>query len=152
MDSTSDYRNAPTAIPPVIQRWHRLVECATQQRPGFDVAGAIDDVLADDVVFESPAVHTPQRGKAVTRRYLVAALQVLNGPDWRYGEQWFGPASAVLEFETVVDGRSVNGVDIVRWNADGRIVHFKVMIRPLKGLDAVVGRMAALLGGPARAG
>lgn len=124
-------------VPTPIQRWHEIVERKD--------AAAIGALLADDCVFQSPAVHTPQRGRDVTVKYLSAALQVLNGERFRYAGQWFGDRSAVLEFETEVDGMSINGVDIIHWNEQGRIVGFKVMVRPLKGLQAVIPQMARLL-------
>jgi hypothetical protein len=97
------------------------------------------------VVFQSPAVHTPQVGKAVTKRYLHAALNVLNNGNFRYVGEWHGDSSAVLEFETVIDGIQVNGVDIIHWDASDRIVRFKVMVRPVKALQTLMPLMAAEL-------
>ena len=108
-----------------------------------DPAG-LDDLLADDVVFRSPAVHTPQEGKAVTTAYLTAAMVVL-GPGLRYVDEWYGEGSAVLEFESVVDGLTVHGVDMLRWGDDGRLTSFTVMVRPMKGLHALVAAMGAEL-------
>lgn len=124
----------------VIDRWHALVAAHD--------AAALDDLIADDCVMRSPAVHTPQVGKAVTLRYLRAALRVLTGPDFRYVDEWRGDRSAVLEFATTVDGMAINGVDLIRWNEDGRITDFTVMVRPLKGLTALIPAMAAELGSP----
>lgn len=121
----------------VIDRWHRLVAAR-------DLA-ALDDLLADDVVFQSPAVHSPQVGKAVTRRYLEAALKVLNNDSFRYVGEWFAERSAVLEFETVIDGLQLNGVDVITWDVADRIVRFKVMVRPIKALQALIPLMAAEL-------
>jgi hypothetical protein len=125
------------AIPPAIRRWHELAEAR-------DVAG-LDALLADEAVFLSPVVHTPQAGKAVVKRYLAAAFQVLNNGSFRYLEEWYGPRSAVLEFETELDGVTVNGIDIITWDAADRIVHFKVMIRPLKAINAVHEKMRETL-------
>lgn len=116
-----------------------------------DEAG-LDALLADDVVFQSPVVHTPQRGKAITTKYLAAAMAVLDNDSFRYVGEWFGADSAVLEFESVVDGIEVNGVDMIGWNADAKIDRFKVMVRPLKGMEVVRARMAAALGFPAPPG
>ena len=115
--------------PPAIERWEHVVESRD-----LDM---LDQLLADDVVFESPVVHTPQVGSAITRAYLVAALQVLNGPEFRYVRRWLGEQSAVLEFETRLASLTINGVDIISWNSDDRINRFKVMIRPLKAINAV---------------
>jgi hypothetical protein len=120
-----------------LSTWHRLVR---EQ----DAAG-IPALLDAEAVFHSPVVHTPQRGRALVAKYLGAALQVFFNPTFRYVREIVGDTDAMLEFETEIDGVLVNGVDIVRWNADGRIVDFKVMLRPLKGIDVVRQKMAALL-------
>lgn len=121
-----------------IARWHAYMAAPT--------GAGLDALLADDVVFRSPAVHTPQAGKAVTTKYLSAAATVLGGPSFRYTGEWRAARSAVLEFEcTLPDGIAVNGVDIIEWGDDGRITAFKVMIRPMKALNAVVPLMGAAL-------
>ncbi len=90
-------------------------------------------------------MHAPQRGKKVTALYLVAAFQVLFNPTFRYVREIIGNTDAMLEFETELDGILVNGVDIIRWNESGRIVEFKVMLRPLKAINLIHQRMAAVL-------
>ncbi|MDR3480448.1 MAG: nuclear transport factor 2 family protein [Burkholderiaceae bacterium] len=115
--------------PSPIPRWHDIVRSHD--------AALLPALLADDVVFESPVVHTPQPGKAVTLQYLGAAMQVFNNSSFRYVNEWHGPHSAVLEFETTCDGIAVNGVDMIAWNGDGLITHFKVMIRPLKAINKI---------------
>lgn len=125
----------------VIDRWHRLVAARD--------LGGLDELLAEEVVFQSPAVHSPQVGKSITRRYLEAALEVLNNGSFRYVGEWVAERSAVLEFETVIDGLQLNGVDLITWDADGRIVGFKVMVRPIKALQALIPLMAAELQRPA---
>ncbi len=96
---------------------------------------ALWDLLHPDAVFESPVVHTPQRGRDITFKYLSSAEQVLGGPRFRYIGEWRSDSGAVLEFETEIDGVTINGVDIIRFSDDGRIVHFKVMVRPLKAIN-----------------
>ena len=123
--------------PATIERWHQAVAGRDPQ--------ALRQLLAEDVVFVSPVLHTPQRGRAITLAYLQAALQVLNNGSFRYAHQWFGVDSAVLEFDCELDGIGVNGVDIIHWNADGLIDHFKVMVRPLKAVNKVHEAMAAEL-------
>ena len=113
----------------VIARWHRHL--------AGELPGGLDELLADDVVFHSPVVYTPQRGRAVTAQYLQAASSVLGGDDFRYTKQVLAADTAVLEFETSVGGRYVNGVDIIRCDAAGRIVEFRVLLRPLQGIQAV---------------
>jgi hypothetical protein len=120
-----------------IGEWHRIV----RER---DAAG-LKELLDADAVFHSPVVHTPQRGRPLVLGYLSAALQVFGAPEFKYVREIRGESEAMLEFETLIDGVQVDGVDIIRWNTDGRIVEFKVMIRPLKAINAVHQRMAALL-------
>ncbi len=122
-----------------IERWHAVAEAR-------DPAG-LDALLADDAIFLSPVIHTARKGKAITAKYLAAALQVLGNAEFRYVGRWVGPSSAVLEFTTLIDEIEVNGVDIIAWNAEGRIESFKVMIRPLKAIEIVRQKMAAALAG-----
>lgn len=124
--------------PPAIAAWHRLIE--TRDPSGLHA------LIADGCVFQSPAVHAPQVGKEVTVKYLSAAIETLGGPDFRYVEQWLAPRSAVLEFMTRLDGMELNGVDIIHWDNSDQITSFRVMVRPLKGLMALIPAMAAKLG------
>jgi hypothetical protein len=138
-------------IEDVVEQWHRYLR--------GELAGGLDDLLDDDVVFYSPIVFTPQVGKAVTTLYLQAAAVALPGDaeagapgsalpgsgGFRYTKKVLDGDTAVLEFETTIDGRYVNGVDIIRCNEAGRIVEFRVMIRPLQAVDAVHRQMAATL-------
>ena len=101
-------------------------------------------MLAPEVTFRSPAVHTPQEGPQVTEAYLWAALQVL-GPTIEYVHEWFDESSAVLMFTATIDGRDVSGVDIIEWDEAGRIVDFTVMARQFKGLQALITAMGAEL-------
>ncbi len=120
-----------------IDHWHRLMEARDPAQ--------LHDLIADDCVFQSPAVHTPQVGKAITIKYLTAAQAVLGVPSFRYVEEWIGADSAVLEFALDLEGIQVNGVDIIHWNAEDKITNFRVMIRPVKALQAVMPAMAAVL-------
>ena len=122
----------------VIERWHQFIG------GGHDPA-VLDALLDDDAVFYSPAVFTPQEGRQKTAAYLMAAAKMFGDTDFHYVEQWVGDRSAVLEFAATVDGVYVNGIDLITWNDDGRIVSFKVMMRPFKGLQAIMPKMAELL-------
>jgi hypothetical protein len=122
-----------------LANWHDLVKTRN--------ARGLDALLADDVVFHSPVVHTPQAGKAVTAQYLSAAFRVFFNESFRYVREIGGPHDAVLEFQVDIDGISVNGVDMLKWNDEGRIVEFKVMIRPLKAINLIHQKMAAMLQG-----
>jgi hypothetical protein len=117
--------------------WH---EVAKKQ----DIAG-LDRLLADNVVFHSPVVHTPQAGKAITKLYLAGAFQVLFNPSFRYVREVVSKNEAVLEFSVEIDGIAVNGIDMIRWNDEGRIEDFKVMLRPLKAINLVHEKMGAML-------
>jgi hypothetical protein len=122
--------------PPAVRSWHAVVESGDLSR--------LDDLLADDVVFLSPAVFSPQQGKALTIKYLSSALVVL-GPSLRYISQWHDEVSAVLEFEAELDGSYVQGVDMLRWNSDNQLVSFTVMVRPIRGLQKLIELMARQL-------
>jgi hypothetical protein len=129
-------------IDEVVERWH-------QHLRGED-EGALDQLLDDDVVFYSPIVYTPQRGKVITTMYLQAARATLlgqntDGSRFAYTKQVLADDTAVLEFETTVSGKYVNGVDIIRCNEAGRIVEFRVMIRPLQAVNIVHEQMKAAL-------
>ena len=124
-------------IPETIQIWHKSV--ANQD------ASIFDSLLADDVIFYSPVVFTPQEGKAITTVYLTAALHIFGSEKFRYVREVYGANDAVLEFETELDGLYVNGVDIISWNEDNQITSFKVMIRPLQAIQKIHQLMAAML-------
>jgi SnoaL-like protein len=96
---------------------------------------ALWDLLHPDAVFESPVVHTPQRGRDITFKYLSSAAKVLGGPGFAYVGEWRADNSVVLEFEKEIEGIRINGVDIITFAGDGRITHFKVMVRPLKAIN-----------------
>ena len=120
-----------------LHTWHELVR--TRNAKGLAA------LLADDVVFHSPVVHTPQVGKAVTQQYLAAASHVFFDASFRYVRELTGPHDAVLEFQVTIDGIAVNGVDMLKWNDEGQITEFKVMVRPLKAINLIHQKMAAML-------
>ncbi len=136
-------------IESVIEKWHSHLR--------GQLEGGLDELLHDDCVFWSPIVFTGQRGKDLTKLYLSAAGNVLPGEDggsssegggagkFRYMKEVLDGNHAVLEFETTTDGIAVNGVDIITCDDDGRIIEFKVMIRPLKAINKVHEQMAAML-------
>ena len=131
----------------VIERWHLHMR--------GQLPGGLDELLDDNVVFYSPIVYTPQAGKAITTLYLSAAGQTLPGEKtsssgdsskgFRYTKQVLSEDTAVLEFETTVEGKYVNGVDIIRCNDAGKIVEFRVMIRPLQAINLVHRQMGEML-------
>ena len=132
----------------VIARWHRYMR--------GELPDALDDLLADDAVLYSPVVFTPQRGKTVVATYLRAAKATFaaigfdadDGASFRYVKHVVSGDTAVLEFETEMDGKYVNGVDIIRLDDTGKIVEFRVMVRPLQALNAVHALIGAELAMP----
>ena len=124
-------------IEQTIARWHEIAEAS-------DPSG-LADILADDVVFHSPVVHTPQEGKAITTLYLTAAFHTLNNEHFRYQREILQGRNAMLEFTTELDGIHINGVDIIHIDDDGRIDDFKVMVRPLKAVHTLHEMMRAML-------
>lgn len=117
--------------------WHALVKSRDSK--------GLNALLADDVVFHSPVVHTPQVGKVITSNYLAAAFHVFFNETFKYIREVADTRDAVLEFEVEIDGILVNGVDMLKWNDDGLIVEFKVLIRPLKAINLIHQKMAAML-------
>jgi len=127
-----------TERPPAVAAWHRVVEA---RDPAL-----LDDLLAENCVFRSPALHSPQEGRALTTTYLAAAVVVL-APTLAYQHEWYDDERAVLEFTAELDGLSLHGVDMLRWDRDDRLVEFTVMVRPFKGLTTLMEHMAAQLTG-----
>lgn len=132
----------------VIEQWHAYTR--------GELANGLDVLLDDNVIFYSPIVYTPQAGKVITTLYLQAAGQTLPGDkkrnanvdtskQFRYTKQVLDGNTAVLEFETSIDGKYVNGVDIITCNEAGRIIEFRVMIRPLQAINLVHQQMADML-------
>lgn len=120
-----------------IATWHQLLH-------DRNVAG-LDALLAPGAVFHSPVVHQPQVGKAITAKYLAAAFSVFGHESFHYVRQLRAEHDAVLEFELELDGIRINGVDMIRWNDEGQITEFKVMLRPLKAVNLIHQKMAAML-------
>lgn len=120
-----------------LSTWHALVESRN--------ATGLSSLLADNIVFHSPVVHTPQVGKAITIQYLTAAFHVFFNESFKYVREITGSSDAVLEFQVEIDGISVNGVDMLKWDSEGRVVEFKVLIRPLKAINLIQQKMAAML-------
>ena len=123
--------------PDALTRWHQLVE-------GRNTDG-LDSLLSDEVVFYSPVVHTPQVGKAIAKQYLAAAFHVFGNESFRYVREIAGDRDAGLEFQVEIEGISVNGVDMLKWDEAGQIVELKVMLRPLKAVNLIHQKMAAML-------
>ncbi|MGI9604355.1 MAG: nuclear transport factor 2 family protein [Acidimicrobiales bacterium] len=133
-----------------IDQWHEQLRGRLE--------GGLDAILHPDCVFWSPIVFTAQEGRELTKLYLTAAGGTLGGDDGPVDES--KPAStggfayvteilqghhAMLEFETTVEGKYVNGVDIITCDDDGLITEFKVMIRPLQAINLVHEQMRAML-------
>ena len=134
-------------IEKVVENWHRHLR--------GEYPGGLDELLAEDVVFYSPVVFTPQTGREITKAYLNAAFNTFDGDAaknsgdapkaFAYTKPVMSGNHAMLEFETELDGTYVNGVDIISCNAEGQITEFKVMIRPLQAVNKLHAQMAAML-------
>ncbi|GLQ07889.1 nuclear transport factor 2 family protein [Sneathiella chinensis] len=122
---------------PVIDRWHEVIKSG-------DIK-ALEALLDDEAVFHSPVVFTPQRGRRITTLYLAAAFQVLGGSSFKYLREVIGETDAVLEFQTEIDGITINGIDMIQWNDAGKITDFKVMVRPLQAINKVHEKMGEML-------
>ena len=121
----------------LIHKWHEVIES--------DDLKMLDEIIADDAVFSSPVVFKPMEGKEITMMYLHAAGQSFNMEKFKYTREIHDDMNSVLEFETYIDDNSVNGVDMIEWNEDGKICNFKVMIRPFKAVQKVQEKMIEAL-------
>ncbi len=121
-----------------VAAWHAYME-------GGGDPQALREMLAENAVFHSPVVHSPQAGRDKVFAYLHAASHVLGGDDFRYEREIIDGNQAMLEFATTLDGIHINGVDIIHWNDDGKIIDFKVMVRPLKAINKVWEKMGEML-------
>ena len=121
----------------LIHKWHEVV--------GSDDLSLLDKIIAEDAVFSSPVVFTPMEGKQITMMYLHAAGDSFNMEKFKYTKEIHDGMDSVLEFETYIDDISVNGVDMIQWNKEGKISNFKVMIRPFKAVQKVQEKMVEAL-------
>jgi hypothetical protein len=121
----------------LIHKWHEVMKNSELE--------LLDEIIADDATFSSPVVFKPMLGKEITMMYLSAAGQSFNMEKFQYTKEIHDGMNSVLEFETYIDEISVNGVDIIEWNEDGKIVNFKVMIRPFKAVQKVQQKMVEAL-------
>ena len=120
-----------------VAKWHELVSSKN--------ADGLNDLIAEGATFYSPVVFKPQEGKEITVVYLTAAFHVLMNGTFKYVREINDDRCSCLEFELELDGKKVNGVDLITWGDDGLIADFKVMIRPLQGVNAVHQKMGEML-------
>ena len=133
-----------------VEKWYEVMKSNDMDK--------LDELLAEDVVFYSPVVYTPQKGKDITKMYLMAAGGVFgevtkdaisdsneSKSNFKYIKEIIGEKSALLEFETEMDGVYVNGVDVISWNEEGKITEFKVIVRPLQAVNMLHQKMQAML-------
>src|SRR5262249_30489809 len=100
--------------------------------------------LADDVVFRSPAAHKPYQGREQVDQLLRLVATVFE--NFRYTNEWRDGRTTILFFEANVGDRELQGIDILEENGDGLVEKLTVMVRPLSGLQALAGTIAARLG------
>jgi hypothetical protein len=117
--------------------WHKIALVPDEK--------LISAALHDDCVFESPVVHSPQRGKAITAKYLAAAGHTLGNSTFEYVGEWHRENSSILEFTAEIDGIKINGIDMITCDDEGLITHFKVMVRPLKAVNMLHQKMGEML-------
>jgi hypothetical protein len=120
-----------------VQSWHSLIKQHDDD--------LLNNLLHDDVVFHSPVVFTPQRGKFLTFMYLKAASHVLGGGSFHYTKEVVSGQHAMLEFDTMIDDTKVNGIDIITFDEMGKIIEFKVMVRPLQAVNKIHQKMSEML-------
>ena len=134
-----------------IEKWHDIMK-----NPGPNITEKLDDLLHDDVIFYSPVVFTPQKGKEITKLYLSAAGGVFSSnkdkeqskPEeskFRYTKELIHDNHACLEFETEINGIYVNGIDLITWNDENKITEFKVLVRPLQAVNTLHQMMGEML-------
>tara|TARA_B110000438_G_C15472107_1_gene503590 strand:- start:266 stop:661 length:396 start_codon:yes stop_codon:yes gene_type:complete len=112
-----------------IKKWHKVVKLRD-----YDL---LKSILADDIIFYSPIVYTPQKGKDIAIKYLVAASEVFNTGNFSYDKEVIQGQQASLEFSLNINDTEINGIDLISWNNDGKINEFKVFIRPLQGINII---------------
>jgi hypothetical protein len=121
-----------------LKRWHEVIE-------GGSEPAALTNIMREDAVFHSPVVHTPQKGRPIVVAYLSAAGQTLGNDSFQYLREVVDGNTAVLEFQTEMEGIQVNGIDMITFDDEGLITDFKVMVRPLKAVNKVWEMMGAQL-------
>ena len=117
--------------------WHNIVSSSNIHD--------LDSLISEDCIFHSPVVHTPQIGKDLTIKYLSAAFKIFTNGTFEYVREVKNNNQAVMEFQLYIDDIIINGVDIISWNAEGKIIDFKVMIRPLKAVKTIHENMGKIL-------
>lgn len=124
-----------------IKRWHEMLDTKDMS--------ILNELLAEDVVFRSPVAFNPYSGKQVVFFILTNVIQVFE--NFTYHREFYTEdgLNVVLEFSANVGGKKLKGIDMIRFNENGQIVDFEVMIRPKSGLEALAiqmgQRMAAFM-------
>jgi len=121
---------------PII-KWHEVVKNRDYN--------LLESILADDIIFYSPVVYTPQKGKQLALQYLMAASEVFNSSSFKYDKEVIGRSNASLEFSLTLDNTDINGIDLISWDESGKIIEFKVFIRPLQGVNMIHKLMQGML-------
>ena len=120
-----------------IVKWHEVVKNRDYN--------LLESILADDIIFYSPVVYTPQKGKQLALQYLMAASEVFNSSSFKYDKEVIGRSNASLEFSLTLDNTDINGIDLISWDESGKILEFKVFIRPLQGVNMIHKLMQGML-------
>ena len=120
-----------------ITKWHEVVKNRDYN--------LLESILSDDIIFYSPVVYTPQKGKQLALQYLMAASEVFNSASFQYNKEIVGDSNASLEFSLTLDSTDINGIDLISWDNTGKINEFKVFIRPLQGVNMIHKLMKGML-------
>jgi hypothetical protein len=120
-----------------IEQWHEVVKLRDYS--------LLETILSEDVIFYSPVVYTPQKGKKIALQYLAAASEVFNTNSFSYDKEIVMNRSASLEFSLNINETDINGIDLISWNNDNKINEFKVFIRPLQGVNVIHQLMQSML-------
>ena len=134
-----------------VDKWHEVMKSSSS-----GAEDKLDKLLHEDVIFYSPVVFTPQRGKEITKLYLSAASGVFSNKKtnkdsdkknskFKYVKEIISGNSACLEFETEMNGIYVNGIDLITWDQDNKIIEFKVIVRPLQAVNTLHAKMGKML-------
>ena len=118
-----------------LEKWHQMIKTGDMS--------SLNELLADDVVFRSPVAYKPYEGKHAVFFILTNVIQVFQ--DFTYHREFYteDEENVVLEFSANVSGKSLKGIDMIRFNEQGKIIDFEVMIRPMSGLAALAEQMGA---------
>lgn len=114
-----------------LDKWHQVIANKDMK--------LLREILHPDVEFHSPTLWEPKKGRDITQYILKMVIDIFQ--DFEYQREWVDGNNLALEFSARVDDKQVKGIDLIRWNDEGQIVHFEVMMRPINGLQLMFEKM-----------